>query len=287
MQYRTFGQTGMTLSAVGLGGLIAHYWEGADAGPSPDQKQRVYRHAAEAGINLFDTGYGDEAHLPDELKGPGDDRYFALKTGARAPADIQATVEKNLTHLRRDAIDILRVHHNNYTQNQQIPETIDALKQAGKVRALCLIRHFEEDQDAYAAHGPIEGADADLVIYNYVHRTQAPGIERSARAGTGVLAMKALGGQYASWDHKLNTDWTATTERTLMELSPVIAESLENELSFVYAFTAGPWHELTQTPGPTASTTRATAWVLQNQHIDSALIGVASVDELDAVLEAV
>lgn len=286
MEYRTFGKTGMRLSIVGVGGLLAHYWEGDAGHPPPDEKQRVYLHAAEAGINLFDMGYGDEVHIPEALKGPCDDRYFALKAGTSDVSQLEGTVDRHLTVVRRDAIDILRVHYGAYVQSEPVAETIARLRQAGKVRALCLIRHFEEDQDAYAQHGPHPDADADLVIYNYVHRSQEAGIERSANAGTGVLAMKALGGQYLSWQHKINTDWTRTTQDTLMQLSP-LGESLRDELSFIYAFAAGPWHELVQPGEHLSPTGRAVSWVLQNKNVDSALVGVASIAELDAVLEGV
>jgi len=66
MEYRLFGKTGMKLSAMGLGGLLAHY-EGVCGHPPPDEKRRIYLRAAKLGINLFDMGYGDEIHIPDEL----------------------------------------------------------------------------------------------------------------------------------------------------------------------------------------------------------------------------
>ena len=76
MEYREFGKTGMTLSTVGLGGLLAHYWEGESGHPPPEEKQQIYLQAAESGINLFDTGYGDEVHIPEELKGHTEERNY-------------------------------------------------------------------------------------------------------------------------------------------------------------------------------------------------------------------
>ena len=92
MQYRQFGSTGMRLSAVGLGGLLAHYWEGESAHPPAAEKRRIYLKAAELGINLFDMGYGDEVHIPDELKGPSDTRHFSLKVGAPKAEELEKVV---------------------------------------------------------------------------------------------------------------------------------------------------------------------------------------------------
>ena len=41
MEYREFGQTGMRLSAVALGGLLAHYWEEESMHPPPEEKRRI------------------------------------------------------------------------------------------------------------------------------------------------------------------------------------------------------------------------------------------------------
>jgi aryl-alcohol dehydrogenase-like predicted oxidoreductase len=286
MQYRAFGQTGMHLSAVGLGGLLAHYWEGASGHPPAQEKQRIYLRAVELGINLFDMGYGDEVHIPAELKGASEDRYFSLKVGAPEADDLEGIVDRHLTNVRRETLDILRVHHYGFVQDERLRERIAELRQAGKVRALCLIRHFEEDQQAYLQRGPEPEADADLVIYNYVCRDQGPAIDRAAAAGKGVLVMKALGGQYLSWAHKNATDWAGATAETLIQLSP-LGESMRHELDLVYSFSAGNWRELA-TPGQeVAQTGPAVSWVLQNEAVSSALVAVASVAELEQALACV
>ena len=286
MEYREFGRTGMRLSVIGTGGLLAHYWEGEYGHPPPEEKRQIYLRAAEAGINLFDMGYGDEIHIPEELKGNTDERYFSLKVGAPAAADLEGIIDGHLVNLRRDAIDILRVHYYGYMEDAQLRKRITDLKQMGKVRSLCTIRHFEEDQDAYVTRGPEKAVDADLVIYNYVCRGQGAGIRASSKAGKGVLVMKALGGQYLSWGHKTGTDWTQATEETLVKLSP-LGESMRSELPLVYSFTAGPWQELVESEKKISPTGKALSWVLENQGVSSALVGVASVKELEAVLEGI
>ncbi len=283
MEYREFGQTGMHLSAVGLGGLLAHYWEGETGHPPAEEKRLIYLRAAELGINLFDMGYGDEVHIPTELKGAHGDRFFSLKVGAPIAQDLEDTVDRHLTNVQRDALDILRVHHCSYLKDEALRERIAALKQAGKVRALCLIRHFEKDQELYRQKGAEPVADADLVIYNYVCRHQEPGIEQAAATGKGVLVMKALGGQYLSWVHKNGTDWTTASVETLIQLSP-LGESMRHEIDLVYSFSAGPWRELAHPGEDVAETGPAVSWVLRNKGVSSALVAVASVAELDSAL---
>jgi len=284
MEYRDFGQTGMKLSNVGLGGLLAHYWEGDAGHPPPEEKRRIYLRAAELGINLFDIGYGDEVHIPEELKGPAADRYFSLKVGSPAATELEGIVDRHLANLQRETIDILRVHYYAYMEDEQLRQRIADLKQTGKVRSLCLIRHFEADQEAYARSGPETAADADLVIYNYVCRGQEPGIEQAANAGKGVLIMKVLGGQYLSWQHKNQTDWNTATQETLVQLSP-LGGSMRHDLSLVHSLTAGPWSDLALPGESVAHTGPAVSWVLQNQQVSSAYVAVANVAELEAALE--
>ena len=282
MEYRQFGQTGMRLSVVALGGLLARY-EGACGHPPPEEKRAIYLRAADLGLNLFDMGYGDEVHIPNELKGNAENRHFSLKVGAPRAEDLEGLVEKHLSNLRRDAIDILRVHHYAYLQDNQLAERITILKQQGKIRSLCLIRHYQTDQKAYAEHGPEVDADADLVIYNYVCRWQEQGIRQSSEAQKGVLIMKALGGQWIGWEEQTRTDWTYATKEKVVELAPR-GEAMRPDLDLVYPIVAGPWHKLAQPGELMPRTERAIQWVLVNRGVSSVLVAVASVDELEEAL---
>ena len=279
MEHRLFGHTDMRLSTVGLGGLLARY-EGVCGRPSSAEKRRIYLRAAEMGINLFDMGYGDEVHIPDELRGNDADRFFALKVGAPEAAELAGVVDGHLANLRRDAIDILRVHHTNYVAGEGLPEAIAALVEAGKVRSLCLIRHYLEDQEAYAKRGPVPEAEADLAIYNYVCRWQAPGLERSAAEGKGVLIMKALGGQWLDWERQTKADWTEATEETVVELSPE-GDHLRSYLDLIYPIVSGSWQGLAAEGEAFPPPGRAVSWVLANRSVTSALVAFASVEELE------
>ena len=272
----------MKLSAIALGGLLAHY-EGVRGHPPADEKRRIYLRASELGINLFDMGYGDEVHIPKELKGHSESRYFSLKVGAPRAEDLEGLIDVQLKNLYREAIDILRVHLSAFTRDEQLAERIDKLKCAGKVRSLCMIRHHRADQEAYAERGPEPEAEADLVIYNYVCRWQAPGIEHSAKAGKGVLIMKALGSQWLSWEDKTRTDWGKASKETIVKLS-ARGEAMRNDLELAYPIIAGPWGELAAPGEEIPRTERAVQWVLRNRGVSSVLVAFASAAEVEEAL---
>ena len=279
MEYRPFGQTGIELSVIGLGGLLARC-EGFEGHPPPDEKRNIYLRSKELGINLFDMGYGDEIHIPDELKGSSGDHHFSLKVGGPPADELEGIVDRHLANIRRDAIDILRVHRKNFIEDQALFDKTLQLKQAGKIRSICTIRHYEEDLEAYAANGPDEGADADLVIYNYVCRWQEPGLRMSDEAGKGVLIMKALGGQWIHWEDQVRTDWSNADKEKIVELSP-IGEDMRSDLDLVYPIVNGPWHELADPGESTVRTEKAIGWILENEAVDCILVAVASVEELE------
>ena len=279
MEYRSFGKTGMQLSVVSLGGLLARF-EGANGHPPPQEKRQIYLRAAELGVNLFDMGYGDEIHIPDELKGNGGDHYFAMKAAAPSADELEGLVDKYLGIIRRDRLDVLRIHHYALLQHDGLAERIQQLKQAGKVGSLCVIRHGLACQQAYAERGPEPESDADLVIYNYVCRWQEPGIQMSGDAGTGVLIMKALGSQWISWEDKVNTDWSQATDQTFADLNPW-GEAFLPQLPLARPIIAGPWHELAEPGESIPPTERAISWVLNNPAVTSVMVAFASVAEVE------
>lgn len=282
MQYRPLGSTGMQISVIALGGLLARY-EGVCGHPPPEEKKRIYLRADELGVNLFDMGYGDEVHIPDEIKGNSDKRYFALKVGVPNPDTLEEVVDRHLGNLRRDAIDILRVHHQSFVDGDRVAGTIETLKQKGKIRSLCLIRHHRAEQEVYEAQGPEAMADADLVIYNYVCRWQAPGIDLSADAGKGVLIMKALGGQWIGWEDKSTEAWSRVPKEELGKYAPN-AKKISRDTDFIYDLCVGPWHELAEPGESRPRTSSAIGWVLENPGVSGILVAVASVDELNEAL---
>ena len=117
MHYRHFGNTGLELSEVGLGGNRL----GQDYAPDEHWIELVHR-AVALGVTVFDTsesyGWGRSEEMLGQALGNRTDVYVASKmaripeTGERefSAARMMETVEGSLRRLRRDQIDIYQLH---------------------------------------------------------------------------------------------------------------------------------------------------------------------------------
>src|SRR5437763_11111313 len=149
MEYRPFGQTGIQVSAIGLG-----CWEiGGGYGKIEEEEfmQAVHR-ALDLGINCFDTAeaYGFGASEKSLAKALGSRRKEAVITTKfgigyqEAPnyrdcsrARVNASIEKSLTNLNTDYVDVYMVHWPDVnTPFEDTMHALDELVKQGKVRAI-------------------------------------------------------------------------------------------------------------------------------------------------------
>ncbi len=120
MEYRTLGQTGITVSALGFGcGAIGGLMTKGDA----HEQRLAVAQAFEAGITYFDTApsYGNgasetnlgrvlaELGLHDKVK-VGTKVRLAPDDLPRAMEAIDSSVEASLRRLGRDHVDLLQLH---------------------------------------------------------------------------------------------------------------------------------------------------------------------------------
>jgi L-galactose dehydrogenase/L-glyceraldehyde 3-phosphate reductase len=117
MEQRSFGRTGLTVSALGLGcGMVG----GLMTRGSEAEQDRAIARAVDAGIRFFDTAplYGDgasEDNLGRALRRLGDpDVVVATKvrlTGERPfAAEIERSLDASLRRLGRERVDVLQLH---------------------------------------------------------------------------------------------------------------------------------------------------------------------------------
>jgi len=147
MKYRTLGRTGWKLSEISFGAwAIGGAWGDVD-----DHESLAALHAAlDGGVNFFDTAdvYGDgrsERLLAQLKKERTDHFYVATKAGRRLPQqtpegynrkNLTAWVERSLTNLHTDTIDLLQLHcpHPDVFYRPEVFGILDDLVQTGKLR---------------------------------------------------------------------------------------------------------------------------------------------------------
>ena len=160
MEYRPFGQTGIEVSAIGVG-----CWEiGGGYGSIEEQEFITAVHTAlDQGITCFDTAeaYGFGASERSLAKALGDRRKDAVvvtKFGIgykEAPnyrdssrERVMASIEKSLTNLNTDYVDVYMVHWPDInTPFEETMRALDDIVQQGKARAVG-ISNFRREQIA-------------------------------------------------------------------------------------------------------------------------------------------
>ena len=209
MNLRPLGKTGLEVSEVGYGawGIGQSMWIGAD-----DQESlRALERAIDLGLNFIDTAlaYGDghsEQLVGKTVRARSETVHVAIQDpareqalarvgrrprGGRVPGDhIRSSTETSLRNLGLETIDLQQFHvwHDDWLEQGDWLETVQALKQEGK------IRHFGVSINDHAPDTALElvrsgNVDTVQVIYNVFDQSPEdelfPAVEEH---GVGVLA---------------------------------------------------------------------------------------------------
>ena len=148
MEYRTLGRTGWNVSTISFGawGIGGDVWGKTDDAES----MRALHAAVDHGVNFIDTAdvYGDghsERLVGQLLRERSEEIIVATKAGRRLPAqtaagysrdNLTAFVERSITNLGTEAIDLLQLHCPP-SEVYELPEVfgiLDDLVSAGKLR---------------------------------------------------------------------------------------------------------------------------------------------------------
>ncbi len=209
MQYRALGsRDDIQVSPIALG--CWPFSGGEFWGNQADEDSIAAVHAAlDAGINFFDTAEGyvhSEEVLGRGLKGRRHEAVIATKVNAvnLAPEDLNAACERSLRVLQTDHIDLYQIHWPNWeVPLEETVGALDALQDAGKIRAYGVCNFAEQDLSAMIGAGRCV---SDQMPYSLVWRV----IERAVLPlcrdnGIGVicyspLAQGVLTGRYANAD---------------------------------------------------------------------------------------
>jgi len=220
---RTLGKTGITLPIVSMGVMNADI---------PGLLRRAY----ELGIRHFDTAAGYQQGRNEEMVGSvikemavRDKVVISTKQPSRGPRQNSAEarkrfiagVEASLKRLQMDHVDILYHHAVDSVEDVQAEgplEALQSLRKDGKTRFIGLSTHKTVDVLPEAIHLGV--FDVALVMLNYTMAHDAgilSTIERAAKAGIGIVAMKTQAGGTIRPDAKLPKELPPASQTALLK----------------------------------------------------------------------
>lgn len=292
MEQVTLGRSGLRVSRIAFG-----TWQlGGEWGPT-DERAAVdaIRHAADNGINLFDTaqGYGfgeSERLLARALAGhPRDQLVIATKGGLRptpsggvtrdaSPAWVRSGVEESLRALGTDHIDLYQVHWPDpKTAFAETASALADLVRAGKIRHVGVSNFDAEQMAEFSATLPVETLQPPYHLFR--RDIEASILPYTAAHDIGVLvygplAHGLLSGTMTADTHFAPGDWRASSDLFL-------GEPYRRNLGVVDALRRFAELEL-----GTTVTRLAVAWTLANPAVHVAIVGTRNPRHVDDAIAA-
>ena len=204
---RELGDTGLTVSALGLGTVKI----GRDQGvkyptpfsiPDDDAVRDLLARARELGINLIDTApaYGRSEERLGQLLRDRQDWVIVSKVGEEfsdgdshfdfSPAHTRASVERSLRRLNTDYLDCVLIHSDGNDLDvlrSGALEALEDMKQAGLIRAIGM-----STKTVAGGLETLKRSDVAMVTYNLKQDDERPVIEYAAAHNKGILIKKAF-----------------------------------------------------------------------------------------------
>ncbi len=220
---RTLGKTGIILPIVSMGVMNADI---------PGLLRRAY----ELGIRHFDTAAGYQRGRNEEMVGNvikelgvRDKVVISTKqpssnhplNAAEAKQHFVEAVESSLKRLQMDHVDILYHHSVDSVEDARAEGPLEALqnlKKDGKTRFVGISTHTTVDVLSEAIR--LNMFDVALVMLNYTMAHDSgvlTTIERAAKSGIGIVAMKTQAGGTVRPDAKLPKELPAASQTALLK----------------------------------------------------------------------
>jgi hypothetical protein len=195
MKYRKFGDTGLTVSEFGFGGIPIQRVDDAEA-------DRIIRHAFDNGVTFYDTaaGYGtSEERIGKALEKVRDKCVIATKNPATDGKTSRELFERSLARLRTDFVDIFQFHNiASDDKYKQLMASGGAYEFAIEARGKGQIRHIGfSSHSAKVADEMVRSGHFASIQYpfNLIGDAPAAGtFPEAVKRGMGVIVMKPFGG---------------------------------------------------------------------------------------------
>lgn len=196
MLRRPYGDTGISLSIVGLGGIVVAHMPQADA-------DRIVADAVARGVNYFDVAptYGDaQERLGPALRPFRSDVFLACKTEKRTRDEAADALRESLRVLETDRFDLYQLHGLQSLDEARIAcgpgGALEALVEArdqGLVRYLGFSAHSVAGALFCLGQFPFNSVLFPLSWPTYYGADFGPQVVAEARrCGAAVLALKAM-----------------------------------------------------------------------------------------------
>jgi aryl-alcohol dehydrogenase-like predicted oxidoreductase/ferredoxin len=203
MEYRNLGRTGLKVSCLCFGALTIGPLQ---ADLPLDEGVALLKHAAEQGVNFFDTAeiYDSYDYLRLLLRAfPNKDIIITTKSYAVTAQEMKASLEKARKELDRDYIDIFMLHEQESALtirgHRAALDYLIESKEKGLVKAVGISTHR-----IAAAKAAAELPEIDVIhpllniqglgIQDGTCQEMEDALAKAADVGKGIYLMKALGG---------------------------------------------------------------------------------------------
>ena len=158
MQYREFGKTGVKVSPIGFG--MMRLPSDNEGNVNEAEAIRIVREAIDNGLNYVDTAFNYHGGNSEKITGKAlldgyrDKVYLATKAPVwmfKGPEDFDSILEKQLSRLQTDHIDMYLLHSLNAISFEKkvlrygVLDKIKAARDAGKIKYIGFSFHDKLD----------------------------------------------------------------------------------------------------------------------------------------------
>jgi aryl-alcohol dehydrogenase-like predicted oxidoreductase len=289
MEYISINQIRVSRIGLGTWAIGGWMWGGADEKEAIDTIHTAFA----LGINLIDTapvyGFGASETIVGKAIAslPRDEVVIATKVGLEwkdgkvyrnaTSARIQKEIEDSLQRLKTDYIDLYQVHWPDpLVPFDETAKAMDALLQAGKIRAIGVSNYTPAQMDAFRSAAPLHSNQPPYNLFERdIEKDILPYCRKNniAVLGYGALCRGLLSGKI--------TKETQFTGDDLRKVDPKFQEPrLAQYLSAVAALDAYARQKYDKNV-----MALAVRWLLDQEGVSVALWGARKPGQLDAVGE--
>ncbi len=298
MEYTTLGSTGMTVSKLCLGCMS--FGSGREWMLDEDEGRELLERAIDLGVTFFDTANvysaGESESILGEVLAEYDRDEFVVATKVRFPGASdhpnarglsRKTIEQELAHslerLGLETVDLYQIHRWDY--ETPIETTLRALDDAvsrGQVRHIgassMWTRQFLEALHVSERNG-LARFETMQNLYHLAYREEEREmLPLCQQRDVGVIPWSPLGAGYLTRPHDAFTETTRGTHETENAGVPYHEGQGSKEIN-------ARVQELADDYGVTMAQI-ALAWQFQNEYVTAPIVGISSLEHLEAAVEA-